>query len=274
MRSTSTPFALALTLAIIPSGCGTPGDEDLADARNVDGAVTGMTQGGEVSAWFSDTGGLTAAAAVTVEQARPLVLANVGTQITAAVSNAACVEVTSDQATFVMATFTDCAAVAGRRGLSGTVKGVLGFATTPCGPANCPTALVWTLDADLTWGDGSALLGAWEVRAPLDPAAARTLTGATTATGRDREAEGTVDAAWSTDAIGCVTASGAFTLAGGATGTIAVTGLVACPGACPSAGSIVLSGARRSLAFTYDGSATVQVTAGTRQFALPLLCGG
>ncbi|MBK7070935.1 MAG: hypothetical protein IPH44_01430 [Myxococcales bacterium] len=262
--------ALPLAAACTDPAADDRAGEAAAGAAVVDGAAEAAVIGG----WYTDTAGLAgAAAAVPEAEARALLTGNTARAITAAVTAPACVAVDSDQATYVAATFTACTGPGGRGGLSGTVRGELGLATTPCGPAQCPTALTWTMTADLTWGDGGALAGAWTIDAPLATTAPRTLTGALTATARDgASATSQATASWTRAADDCVALDAQATLTGAAAGDLTVTGLAACPGACPTAGAVVLQGARGALAWSYGAGATVTVTAGDRSFALPLAC--
>lgn len=265
-------LVLALPLA---AACADPAaDERAGEAAAGAAAVDGASDAAMIGGWYTDTTGLAAAAAAVPEaEARALLTGNTARAITAAVTTPACVAVDTDQATYVAATFAACTGPGGRGGLSGTVRGELGFATTPCGPAQCPTALTWTMTADLTWGDGAALAGAWVIDAPLATAAPRTLSGALTATARDgATASSQATASWTRTADDCVALDAQATLSGAASGALTVTGLAACPGACPTAGAVVLQGARGALAWNYGAGTTVTVTAGEHSFALPLAC--
>jgi hypothetical protein len=260
------------------TGCGTRDDDDPArtDAETAASVADGSAEAAAIGAWYADTSGLSGAAAIApatpVAEARVIVTGATADAISGAVTPPACVAVTTDNATYVEATFTSCTGPGGRAAMSGTVRGELSFDTTPCGPAMCPTALRWTITSALAYGDGGTLDGTIAIVAPIDPAAARTLVATLAITSRRGDTvDATANATWTSDDGGCVALD-----ASASAGTAAVTidGLATCPDACPTAGTVALTAGTRTVSYAYDGTSSVTVTTGSgASFELPLLCG-
>jgi hypothetical protein len=271
MRSTLFSTTILLTLGACSGGSADDGRDEAEAAATV---ADGTAEAAQVSAWYADTGALGAAIvpAPPVGEARVIVTGATVDTINAAVTPPTCVAVTTDSATFVEATFTNCTGPGGRAALSGTVRGELSFDTTPCGPAMCPTALRWTITSAITYGDGGALDGTLAIVAPIDASAPRTLDAMLAITSRRGDAvEATADATWTADDAGCVDLD-ASAIAGSA--AITIDGLATCPDACPTAGAVALTAGTRTLSYAYDGTSSVTVTTGAgATFELPLLCG-
>ncbi len=273
MRNTYVTPAFFI-ISMFPACGGEARDAARTDAESAATVSEGTAEAAQIGTWFSDTAALNAARA-TVGEARALMTAAAEGEIRAAVSPPACVAVTTDSQTYVQATFTGCTGPGGRASMSGSVRGELSFDTTPCGPAMCPTAARWTIAADLTYGDGGAIDGDIAVVAPISSEASRTLVATLAVTSlRGDTVEAGADATWTADEAGCATVSGSASVTGETSGTVAVTGLATCPDACPTAGTVTMSGSGgRTLSFAYDGSATITVVTGTGEsFELPLLC--
>ncbi len=270
------PSIVASVIILAATACaGEPTDPARTDAESAAAVADGSAEAAQVGGWYADTAVLAAGVAPPVGEARALVTAATVETIGAAVSPPACATVTTDSATYVQATFTGCTGPGGRAALSGTVRGELGFDTTPCGPAQCPTAVRWTITADLAYGDGGALDGAMTVVAPVAADAPRTLDATLQLTSRRGDAvAATADATWTVDDAGCATLSGSAAVTGPASGAVTIDGLVACPAVCPTAGTVAMTAGGRTLSFTYDGGDSVVVASGGGQsFELPLPCG-
>lgn len=268
-------LTLSVTLLALLWGCGDEADDPAtAEAKSATTTVDGAAEAAEVSGWFADTTGLDSPIPPTETEARPVAIDNATAALMGAVTIPACVMVDTDDATYLEATLTSCSGPGGRGRLSGTVRGELGFVTTPCGPAQCPTGLAWTLTAELTWSDGRSLAGDWTVSAPFDTTSPRALEGQLTVTSDDGVNLATdTSATWVTDEAGCTTLDAESMLTGDSSGVLTVEGLAVCPGACPAAGQVDYAGARATLSWSYDGGAVVTVVNGDRTFPLPLRCG-
>lgn len=266
---------LSVILFALLSGCGDEADDPAtAEAKSATTTVEGTTEAAEVSGWFADTTGLETPVPLTETDARPVAIDNAAAALMEAVTIPACVELDTDDATYLEVTLTSCSGPGGRSRLSGTVRGELGFVTTPCGPAQCPIGLEWTLTADMTWSDGRSLGGDWTVTAPFVTTALRALDGQLTVTSDDGVAVATdTSATWVTDEAGCTTLDAESMFTGDSSGVLTVEGLAVCPGACPAAGQVDYAGARATLSWSYDGGAVVTVVNGDRMFPLPLRCG-
>lgn len=266
---------LSVMLFTLVCACGDEADDAAtAEAKSATTTVDGASDAAEVSGWFADTTGLETTVPLTVTEARPVVIDSAASGVMGAVSIPACVEIDTDEATYLEATLINCSGPGGRGRLSGTVRGELGFVTTPCGPAQCPTGVEWTLTADLTWSDGRSLAGDWTLTAPVVATTPRSLAGQLTVTRDDGVAVATeTSATWVTDEAGCTTLDADSMLSGDSSGALTIEGLEVCPGACPAAGQVEYVGTRATLSWTYDGGSVVTVVNGDRTFPLPLRCG-
>lgn len=249
-----------------------PTDPLVADAEAAATSTGAATDAAEVSAWF--------ATGAERDQGRPglvdpetaaAMIAAAEEAIAGAMAPEGCVVFETDEQTYLEATMTGCTGPGGRVGVSGSVRGELGFETQPCGPAECPSALLWQITAAIRGDDGGELEGAWQVTAPFDPAETRTFEGAITAIGPwGREITSGATASWTSDDAGCVAIDASVTVD---TAGLTIDGVARCPGECPSAGTVAFSAPRGGLAWSYDGSAQVTVTDDEGgSVALPLHC--
>lgn len=259
-------------LLLISIGCAGNSDSLGEDAETAATATGATADAAEVSAWFTSFRGLEdPGSGATVEEARAVVIAAAEEAIAGAMMPPACVAIETDEVTYLEATMTGCTGPGGRAGMSGVVRGELDFETRPCGPVECPTAVLWSVTATIVGDDGGELEGAWLITAPVESGEPHAFDGAITATGPwGREVATEVAATWNGDDDGCVSLDASASIDGAA---LTIEGLVRCPGVCPAAGTIAFTSPGGGIAWSYDGTAQVTVTGeGGGSVELPLHC--
>lgn len=286
--------AVAVSFAFLVA-CGTEdddGDGDIA-AEQAAASLSANVDLAGVSNFFKSSRELRQ---LPVEDARGRALSDVINAIEALVALLDCLDVETDDRTYVEVFFDQCrVGPFGLVRLDGSIRAELGFETVPCGPAECPVAVSFELSTgrfDISSGQvGLEIAGSWLIRDPLDDTEPMSSTGGlvlTTRLGGNQGASLSMSstASWSIDDNDCfsLTSESQVTINAmpenpdsvDTLGTIvaSVEGLERCNRECPSKGSVhVAYGAGQVLGWTYTGADTVTVTGpGGRQFQVVLPC--
>jgi len=266
---------VAFLSAIVTTACGAveePQTEDVEAAEQASTSTETSTDVAYVSAYFAASPTLgNVPLATAPEQA----IAQVMATIEADLEQPECVTVDTDYLTYLEITFDECRGARGRLLIDGSIRGELDFEAVPCGPAQCPVALIYDIaTSDLVVG-GASVAGAWQVRDPLATGEASTWEGQTEIVGPGgRTVSMSSSASWLTDGE-CTTMSlnAEIERAVGTT-SVTTTGVTRCVDQCPQAGSVAISFALGStLSWSYDGDTTATVTGPRGQvFEVTLLC--
>jgi hypothetical protein len=203
------------------------------------------------------------------------VVAQMQTRVKADLADVACVTVVTDDLTFVNLTFDHCIGAHGKLNLTGTVDAQVGFETKACGAAECPVAVVYSVNTtDLHIGDAS-ILGNWQVRDPLAPDQPYTWAGLLDVVTPERGVIFTSSASF-TQTDDCVDLSIDSTVGGSGQRSLtsSASGVHRCMNACPTAGSVsVTTQDAEVMTWTYDGDVNAVVGSDVADdFPLGLTC--
>jgi hypothetical protein len=276
---TSTPLMLALALALFActEGGEDGGEADTAAAGNVAAALDSSSELSRLVVPLeasADLGGLLP------DLARARKVQNAITAFRALVANPLCVEVSTDNATFLDVTFDRC-----RIALVLELEGSLRASVAIDATAGIPTGLVVsvTIPSLVLTGPlrSRRLSGELELRQAIPPLVSPVELDGELRFAPDGGAEVTASlgAEWTVTGD-CVSFTGGAQLSGeplGELGPIALSGekVQGCREACPTSGSVELSyGPGKLLAWTYTGASAVSVIGPRgKRVEVPLACG-
>jgi hypothetical protein len=250
--------------------------EDLQSAE----ASALVVESGSEASYVSSMLGASAALSLSLEghelaTAPAAVIDELKTRLAAGFADAACLTVATDGATYVDLTFDACTGPGGRLVVDGALHADLSIETRACGPAQCPSAIVYAVSTDGLSVNATTIDGAWQVRDPL-AAGPSEWDGSLSIQGPRGSFTSASSASFTVDGA-CVTYSYDATMTGprGRTLTIAGDEITRCLDTCPSAGSVVVTGsAGGTLSWTYDGSDVVTATGGAgASIDVELRCG-
>lgn len=254
-------FSLFAPLAVLAACNGSDSDTttELEEAEQASTAVETTAEASYVTTLVvADPAAL---AAVQVDAAVAAIAAQVEARIAAGFTAPACATVTTDEQSFVEITFDGCTGAAGLRGLSGTVRAELSFESVACGSVQCVDAVVYSLETSGLTLNGTSFAGTWSLRDPLAAGEPYNWSGSLSIDGPRQSIESSSTATIAVDGT-CVTydldaevATGLRTL------SVTADSVTRCLDACPTAGTVAVSGSvRGSLAWTYGGNGTATVT--------------
>lgn len=263
-------FALPFVLA----ACAADGDTDTVELEEAEQASTAVETTAEVSyvttLVVADAAAL---ASVQVEAAVAEIAAQIEANLADGLTVPACATVTTDELTFIEVVFDACTGPHGLAGLSGTVRAELEFDTVPCGRFECVDGVGYSLETSGLTLNGTTFAGAWELHDPLAAGEPYTWAGSLEIDGTRQS----IDAAtMATIAVseGCVTYSLDATVSATLRSvSVSADAVTRCLDACPTVGTVLVSGARGTLAWSYQGDGTATVTgSGGATFDVTLAC--
>jgi hypothetical protein len=266
----------AVVFALAAAGCGgqAPDPEVEAAAQQSVVGVEGSLRSAQFMGPFQPSSEL---AALSPDEARRRALADVIETYEAAIQRAECIELATDEETYLEITFDGCRlGLLGLYRLDGTIRGELDIELEECDAGQCLAAVIYDVRVvgleirAQTETAGLVMEGAWTYRAPVEPSAEpMALAGEVSYSGpRGASLEIESDSTWRVDGA-CVTLSSDGRiraldeddeLLGGV--VISAVGVERCGAQCPEAGTVNLAFARGDvLTWTYTGQDAVTVRA-------------
>lgn len=281
----SLPCTWALVALVMgQAGCG---DQDPGDVA-VDEATSAVAASFDMVGVSDSFAASDALAGLPVGLARARALLDARVALLASVRDRGCVTVETDEETYIEVTYDACPAGLFRlTEIDGSLRAELGFETAPCGLAQCPTAVRFTLSTPyLRIGSRigprftELVDGAWDLHDPVAPGAPTTWVSEYSVRNhlrrslslRSRASWAVEDTCASLDLEAQLQVRDREDLQVVAA---SARGVRRCAGQCPSAGAVrVAYGRGEVLGWTYTGMDTALVTGPRgRSFEVALPCG-